>query len=117
MSADAALASVPVEEAPYELVNIHPKNTGLPMVVYASFRAGSPHDARLKVSMSHGDRMDLNNVAVVGLRPTPRLIHGSLSSADLKQVTLWIEKNRAALIDFWDEKIDGVDFIQALKKL
>lgn len=105
------------EEAPFEMTNLRPKRTGLPMTVYVSFRNKAKHDARVKVSMSHGDHMDLDNVAVVSIRPEPKLLHGELSRSDLQQVQRWIELNRAALLDHWEERSDGADLVYALKRL
>jgi hypothetical protein len=67
--------------------------------------------------MVHGDRIDLNNVAVVSIRPEPNLLYGELTRSDLDQVRRWIELNREALLDHWEERTDGVDLTEALKSL
>jgi hypothetical protein len=92
----------------FEMANLYPATTGLPMTVWVSPRGHARHDARVKVNMAHGPSMDASNTAVVGIRPVPSLIIGSLSAADKQAVFGWIERNTAALMDFWDGKIDTI---------
>ena len=74
------------ESAPFEMANLYPATTGLPMTVWVSPRGHARHGARVKVNVSHGRRMDLDQTAVVTIRPAPRLVEGSLSSGDLAAV-------------------------------
>ena len=100
----------------YEMANLFPRTTGLPMVVWVSPRGRARHDARIKVSLAPG-RMDIGQTAVVGIRPSPRLIEGRLGPADLELVSQWIELNEEALIDFWNETIDSVELGGRLRKI
>jgi hypothetical protein len=100
----------------YEMTNLFPRTTGLPMTVWVSPRGRAQHDARIKVSLSPG-RMDIGHTAVVGIRPSPRLIEGRLATADLDLVSQWIKLNEDALIDFWNETIDSVELGGRLKKI
>jgi hypothetical protein len=100
----------------YEMANLFPRTTGLPMTVWVSPRGRARHDARIKVSLTPG-RMDIGHTAVVAIRPTPRLIEGQLAPADLEPVSRWIRLNEAALIDFWNETIDSVELGARLRKL
>jgi hypothetical protein len=50
----------------YEMANLFPRTTGLPMTVWVSPRGRARHDARIK--------MDIGHTAVAGIRPSPRLI-------------------------------------------
>ena len=104
------------EDDLYEMANLFPRTTGLPMVVWASPRGRARHDARIKVSLAPG-RMDIGHTAVVGIRPSPRLIEGDLPSADVALVSRWVTLNEAALIDFWNETIDSVELGGRLRKL
>jgi hypothetical protein len=56
----------------FEMPNLFPRTTGLPMTVWVSPRGGARHDFRVKVDMTHGNRMDIAYTAVVGVRPAPR---------------------------------------------
>jgi hypothetical protein len=101
----------------FEMANQFPRTTGLPMTVWVGPRGNAQHDARVKVCMTPGDQMDIHNTAVVGIRPTPRLIEGTLSTPDKMAVFKWIERNKAALIDHWDGKIDGSELSALLIKV
>jgi len=105
------------EEAPFEMTNLRPKRTGLPMTVYVSFRNKAKHDVRVKVSTVHGNTLDLDRIAVVAVRPEPRLIHGELPRRDLELVQRWIELNRDLLVDHWEAKIDAEDVLEQVRKL
>jgi hypothetical protein len=89
------------------MVNLYPRRTGLPMTVWAGPRGKARHAPRIKVNMAHGDRMDLDNTAVVGLLPSPHLITGSLSLQDLDAVLAWVALNKDALLEHWNGFIDG----------
>ena len=106
----------PETEDFYEMANLYPKHTGLPMVIWVSERGNAQHDVRIKVCMNHAPRMNIHNTAVVGMRPLS-IISGHLTAADRRAVFSWIRLNEAALIDYWNGAIDTVDFIQQLKPL
>src|SRR5215468_1774300 len=101
----------------FEMANLFPADTGLPMVVWASERGHARHDVRIKVNQSHGTRMLPGNLATVAVRPTPRLVAGQLSPADLQAVSDWIRLNEAALVAHWDFTIDTDEFLQRLQPL
>jgi hypothetical protein len=101
----------------FEMANLFPAETGLPMVVWASERGHVRHDVRVKVNQSHGARILPGNFAVVAVRPAPRLVAGNLSSADLGAVSEWIRLNEAALVDYWEYRISTSQLIQQLRRL
>jgi len=98
----------------FEMANLYPRTTGLPMTVWVSPRGGARHDAGIKVSRSGGDRMVPADTAVVGIRSAPALIEGDLTPRDFAAVARWIELNRAALLEFWDGTIDTIELGQRL---
>jgi hypothetical protein len=100
----------------FEMANLFPRTTGLPMTIWVSPRGGARHDARIKVSLTPG-KMDITNTAAVGIRPRPRLIQGDLAPADLAAVGRWIILNEATLIDFWNETIDSIELAGRLQRL
>jgi hypothetical protein len=104
-------------EAPYEMVNLVPRMTGLPMTIWAQPRGGARHDVRVKVNRRHGRSMIIADAASVAVRPAPRLAAGTLSPADLRTVSEWIRLNEAVLVDYWDFRIDTDEFLQRLKPL
>ena len=101
----------------FEMANLFPRTTGLPMTVWVSPRGNARHGARVKVNMTHGDQMDIANTAVVGVRPSPRVIAGHLSPDDQRAVFEWVSLNIAAIVEYWDGRIDTIELGQQLKRL
>jgi hypothetical protein len=101
----------------YEMANLYPRTTRLPMTVWVSPRGNARHDARVKVNMTHGDQMTIDNTAVVAVRPAPHMIAGRLSADDQQAVFQWIALNATALIAYWEGGIDTVQLSQILKPL
>ena len=109
-------ASIESDEL-FEMANLYPRTTGLPMTVWLGPRGNARHDVRIKVNLTHGNEMNIDNTAVVGVRPTPHLVAGRLSSADEGPVFEWVRLNHATIIAYWDGTIDTAELIQNLKPL
>ena len=101
----------------FEMANLYPRTTGLPMTVWVSPRGNARHDVRVKVNMTHGDQMTIDNTVVVAVRPAPHMIAGRLSGDDQQAVFQWIALNATALVAYWDGGIDTVQLSQILKPL
>lgn len=101
----------------FEMANLFPADTGLPMVIWVSERGHARHDVRIKVNQAHGTRMLPGNLATVAIRPVPWLVTGQLSAADLQLVSRWIALNEAALIDYWEYRISTAELVGRLHKL
>jgi hypothetical protein len=101
----------------FEMANLYPRTTGLPMTVWVSPRGNARHDVRIKVNMTHGNQMTVENTAVVAVRPSPRVIAGRLSPDDERAIFNWVTLNATAIIAYWDGDIDTVQLSQALKPL
>ncbi len=100
----------------YEMTNLSPRMTGLQLVVWVSPKGHARHDARIKISLTPG-KMDIDTVAVVGIRPEPREITRGLTSSDFEQIARWIKLNETALLEFWDDKIDTGQLLEKLQKI
>jgi hypothetical protein len=100
----------------FEMANLFPRTTGLPMTVWLSPRGNARHDVRIKVNITHGDQMNINNTAV-GLRPNPHVIAGHLSPDDQRAVFEWISLNSAAIVEYWDGRIDTIELGQQLRRV
>jgi hypothetical protein len=85
----------------FEMANLYPATTGLPMTVWVSPRGAARHDVRLKVNMTHGNRMTIANTAIVAVRPVPRVVTGQLLSTDEQSVFAWLALNEDALVACW----------------
>jgi hypothetical protein len=101
----------------FEMANLFPGTTGLPMTVWVSPRGNARHDVRVKVNRTHGNQMNIADTAVVALRPAPRVISGRLSPEDARVVFAWISLNFDALVEYWDGQIDTVQLAQRLRPL
>jgi hypothetical protein len=101
----------------FEMANLYPDTTGLPMTVWVSPRGNARHDVRVKVNVTHGNQMSIANAAVVGVRPTPRVIAGQLSPADTQAVFQWVALNTDVLVAYWEGQIDTARMIRGLKPL
>ncbi|HEX3523794.1 MAG TPA: hypothetical protein VHT52_17105 [Stellaceae bacterium] len=101
----------------FEMANLFPRTTGLPMTVWVSPRGNARHDFRVKVNMTHGNQMTISNTAVVGVRPTPHVITGQFSSSDEQAIFEWVALNADALVEYWEGRIDTIQLGQALKRL
>ncbi len=99
----------------FEMANLFPRTTGLPMTVWVSPRGNARHDARVKVNVTHGNQMNAANTAVVAVRPSPSVVAGQLGPDDQQAVFRWVSLNAAALIAYWEGQIDTIQLGQMLK--
>jgi hypothetical protein len=99
----------------FDMANLFPVTTGLPMTVWVSPRGNARHDVRVKVNMTHGNQMNPANTAVVAVRPSPQVIAGQLSPDDERAVFQWVSLNEAALVAYWDGQIDTIQLGHLLK--
>jgi len=101
----------------FEMANLYPATTGLPMTVWVSPRGDARHDVRVKVNMTHGNQMNIANTAVVALRPQPRVVTGQLLSTDEQVVFAWVTLNEAALVAYWEGRVDTAGLIGRLRRI
>jgi hypothetical protein len=107
----------PESDELFEMANLFPRTTGLPMTVWVSPRGNARHDVRVKVNMTHGNQMTVSNTAVVGIRPAPHLIAGQLSPDDRQAVFEWVALNADSLVEYWEGRIDTIQLGQQLKRI
>ena len=100
-------------EALFEMANLFSKHTGLPFVVWISYRGGAQHDVRVKVSP--GPKTLSSEMASVAIRPKVHVVEGKVNASDLALLTKWIELNRAVLVQYWEGDIDTKDAIDAIQ--
>jgi len=110
-------SEVETEDDLFEMANLFPVTTGLPMTVWVSPRGNARHDVRIKVHMTHGTQMNPANTAVVAVRPSPRLLAGRLSPDDERAVFRWVILNTDALVAYWDGQVDTIQFGHLLTPL
>jgi hypothetical protein len=111
-------SDVPVKpEDLFEMANLYPSTTGLPMTVWVSPRGNAHHDVRVRVNITDGDQINIANTAVVVVRPTPCVIAGQLSPAGAQAVFRWISLNTNALVAYGEGQIDTAELCRKLKPL
>jgi len=101
----------------FEMANLFPEDTGLPVTVWVSPRGRARHAARIKVSRVAGNRMVPSNTVVVRLEPAPALITGKLAPHYLEPVLRWAAENREVLLQYWNGQIGTGALIGGLKRL
>ncbi len=101
----------------FHMTHLSPRMTGLPTSVWVSPRGNARHDVRIKVNMSHGRQMSIDNTAVVALRPRPRVVAGRLSPDGQRAVAEWVAMNSEAIIAYWNDELDTDQFLEQLKHL
>ena len=97
-------------------VKLPPRLTGLPMTVWITENDGYPHDARVKVSQTHGSKIDPTNTATFAVRSTPHLIAGTLPASDQQMVLEWIRLNEDLILAYWNSTISTAELLQQLRK-
>jgi hypothetical protein len=113
----SAPAEIETEDDLFEMANLFPVTTGLPMTIWVSPRGNARHDVRIKVHLTHGNQMNPANTAVVAVRPSPRAIVGRLAPEDERTVFHWVALNTDALVAYWDGQIDTIQLGHLLKPL
>ena len=101
----------------FEMANLFPRTTGLPVTVWVSPRGGARPDVRIKESQTPGDRSDINDTAVVAVRPSPALLHGDLRPEVMQAVFSCVSLNAGALIAYWDGELDTMELAQRMVRL
>jgi hypothetical protein len=97
--------------------DLFPRTTGLPITVWVSPRGNARHDVRVKVNLTRGDQMNISNTAVVGVRSSPHLLVGHLSADDQQAVFEWVSLNAAAIVGYWEGRIDTIELAQQLRRV
>jgi hypothetical protein len=102
-------------EAPFEMASLFPKHTGLPFVVWISYKGGARHDVLVKVSRNA--KANPTDMVSVGIRPETHVIEGEMDSHEFDLLKTWIKRNHATLIAYWEGDIDTQDALDAMTKV
>ena len=101
------------------ILALPPKDTGLPMMVYAPTRDPSRYRApRIKVSRDHGQRSSLDRLIDVLISDDPSTVGATgLSKNDLRLVRAWILLNKDILLRYWSLSLPATAMMAALRPL
>lgn len=101
----------------YELANLFPEDTGLPVTVWVSPRGRARHAARIKVCRGAGNRMVPSPTAIVAIEPESELVECRLRADHLSPVMRWVTLNREALLAYWNGQIGTGALINCLQRV
>ena len=102
----------PAGQMTFEMANLRPSTTKLPFVVWVSQKAGARHDVRVMVAAS--PQVGQSRMGVFAVRPFAHIAGPRLSPKDEASLEAWINKNRAAVIDFWDGDIEYTEDLMSV---
>jgi hypothetical protein len=91
-------------QALFEMANLRPERTGLPVVVLISQRGGARHDVRMK--LARAAKASPSEMITVAVRPAPRIIRGEMTAREFNLVKRWIELNQDVLVNCWNGVIE-----------
>ena len=102
-----------------ELANLREKDTGLPVIIYASPRQHST-GPRIKVARkAHDFNNDEDNFSVF-ISENPVVIAGDpkgiVSKEILEKIFNWVKRNLDILLDYWDGVIKTEEFYSRLEE-
>jgi hypothetical protein len=106
-------ADVGLNPNAFAMTSLFPESTGLPMTIWV----GPRRRARIKVSMTPGERTTIGAAAVVRPRPRPQVVAGRLEADDREAVFQWIALNERPLLDHWHGLLDSGELIERLVPL
>lgn len=100
----------------YEMANLTKKVTGIDPVIFCNQKGGAKHECRVKVSNILG-KLTIEDTFTIELKDLSIIGHCKLSSDQLEAVKWWAHKNRFAILDYWKERIETIDFLNRITKL
>jgi hypothetical protein len=101
----------------FEEVNLSPKTTGLPTVIYISVKGNSKHFARIKASSKRGNKLKADSLITITIDDNPVVIgdKGDLTTKNIHQLIDFVIVNKQNLLDYWNELIDAAELIDRIR--
>jgi hypothetical protein len=111
-----AIGETAADQALFDMANLPPKRTLLPFVVFISRKGGAKNDICVKVARSA--RVRPSEMVTVAIRPTVRVVEGTMDASDLALLRQWIDLNSDVLIRYWNGEIEYTeDAIDAIRPI
>ena len=116
---DATADEIAEDTDVFFMANLPPRLTGLPMVVWVQERDPAVEMPTIKVSLSHGSKInpDKTATATVTVHPHIRIIPGILAADDRQAVSDWVRLNEPVILDYWHRRISAVELFDRLRRL
>lgn len=108
------------EEQLWEMANLHPRDTGLPVIVWADSNRQMKHGLRIKFQNSYSDKTDSSSLVPMTISEDPQVpvqVKLRISNADLQKIRQWIILNKDLLVAYAKEEITTKEFVNSLKTL
>lgn len=101
----------------WEMANLRPDFTRLPVTVWVSTGTSSKHGARIKVC--RGAKWDQQKCSTIPLYGVSRIIgNADITQEEFSKIVQWIEINRDVLLQYWNGEIEYTqDLLGLLKPL
>ena len=96
----------------FSMINLYPRTTGLPVTVWVGHAQG---DARLVITPEQ--YYDPDHAVVWAFRPFTQISKNSLDETTQRAVCAWLALNYDALVEYWEERIDGAELCTHLEPL
>lgn len=93
------------------MTNLRPKRTGLPFVVYVSFKGNVPDGPRIKASNRYGEKASNGDWCTITIDDQPQVIGNStgLKRGDVQMAKTWVQINKDELLKIWEDEVDVFD--------
>lgn len=106
----------------WEMTNLKPEETGLPVIIYVSDKGNSQHGPRIKVQNDYSSKVtnDWFSVTIANDAKVPDSqshIKIKVKAKDIDKVKQWVRLNRDLLLKYWNGTITTTTFIKEFKKL
>jgi hypothetical protein len=89
-----------------EMVSYRKNVTGVDHTVFISPRGNAQHAPRIKVAIDPPDSLDPRSETASVMIITGLVASGRIDAALLQQIRQFLALNRAALLDYWEYRID-----------
>lgn len=104
-----------VDDEEDDMANLTPDQTGVDNTVWVSPRGRARHVARIKIAIDPPDALTTDGKSIsMAIHDCSTL--GDAPSHIVKQAERFIERNRAALLDYWDGRIFTEELFKRLQK-
>jgi len=111
------LLGVIFEDSLFEMSNISPRDTNLPVVVWVFEKGKSKHGPRVKV-MTHPGKMNLAETVSISVSDNPEVVAGEKLDPEIfNLVKKWVILNKKVLLDYWNNKLYTIDMLKGLKMI
>lgn len=100
----------------YEMANLTKSITGIDPIIFCSPKGGAKHECRVKVSNVIG-KMTADDIFSIDLKDLAITGFCKLSADQLESVRWWVHQNRFTILDYWKERTDTRDFMNAVKSI